>query len=168
MQNFSGMKQRPVTPKQETSDQPVANMQAMQQIQEIERQVAANPTNHQLILQLANALHDNRFYAEAIRRYKEYLAQHPDDANARVDLGICFKETGNFEDARKEMQKALEFEPKHLFAHYNLGIVYLSNGDIAKANEWFKKVIAIDPKSEVAKRAQQLLAQHNPQTFQNN
>jgi tetratricopeptide (TPR) repeat protein len=109
-------------------------------------------------------LHDGLFYEKAIPYYKIFLAKNPGDANARVDLGICYKELGNFSEAKKEMKEALKYVPKHLYAIFNLGIVCLSEGNLNEANEWFKKTVALDPTSEVGKRAQQLLTQHNSQT----
>ncbi len=166
MQFLSGTSNVPSQPAQ--SAQQSANMQAAPQIEELEKQVAANPNNHELMVRLANMLQDNRFFERAIKYYKDYLARHPKDANARVDMGICFNDMGNLEEAKKEIQLALTYEPKHLFAHYNLGIVYLRGGDMEQANEWFKKVVALEPKSEVGQRAQQLLTQHNPQNLQPN
>jgi Flp pilus assembly protein TadD len=152
-----------------------ANMSVLPQIEEMEKQVSANPNDAGAVLQLANFLNDNRFYDKAITYYKTYLQKNPKDSNARVDLGICFKEIGQYEDAVREMKKALEYEPVHLFATFNLGIVtldegkmYMDQGQMDKANvlikesnTWFKKTVELAPTSEVGKRAQQLLSQHS-------
>jgi cytochrome c-type biogenesis protein CcmH/NrfG len=155
--------QQPVVPQEAMG----ANMAALPQIQEMEHQLSANPGNMGLTLQLANVLHDNRFYDKAITMYREYLLKNPKDTNARVDLGICYKEVGQLDAAKKEMKKALEYEPKHLLAQFNLGIVALIDGNLTESNDWFKKVVEMAPTSEVGKRAQQLLSQHsNPQILQ--
>ena len=133
-------------------------------IQELENSVAANPDDMSLTLQLANSLHDRLFYDKAIPYYKTYLMMNPKDANARVDMGICYKEIGNYTEAESEMKMALHYAPNHLFAHFNLGIVYLSEGNLEESNKWFKRTVALDPNSEVGKRAQQLLTQHNSQS----
>jgi tetratricopeptide (TPR) repeat protein len=133
------------------------------EIQELENSVAANPDNMGLTLQLANALHDGLLYERAVPYYQSYLKSNPKDADARVDLGICYKELGKYTDAENEMKTALHYVPNHLHAHFNLGIVYLSEGNIEESNKWFKRTVALDPNSEVGKRAQQLLTQHNSQ-----
>jgi len=115
---------------QQVSQPMSAPMQLPSDIQELENSVAANPDDMSLMLQLANSLHDRLFYDKAIPYYKAYLVMNPKDANARVDLGICFKELGNFTDAENEMKTALHYVPNHLNAHFNLGIVYLSEGNI--------------------------------------
>ncbi len=160
-----------------------ANMAALQQIQDMEQQVKANPGNLEQILNLANFLSDNRFYDKAITYYNKYLEKKPKDTNARVDLGICYKETGAYDQAVSSMKKALETDPTHLFATFNLGIVtldegkmYMDQGRMDKANElikesndWFRKTVALAPTSEVGKRAQQMLSQHsNTQLPQSN
>jgi cytochrome c-type biogenesis protein CcmH/NrfG len=136
--------------------------------QTLEKEVASHPNDMALTLQLANSLHDGLLYEKAIPYYKMFLAKNPSDANARVDLGICYKELGDFSEAKKEMKEALKYDPLHLHANFNLGIVCLSEGDFHEANEWFKKTVALDPTSEVGKRAQQLLTQHNSQTPKTN
>ncbi len=160
-----------------------ANMAAVQQIQDMEQQVKANPGNIGMVLNLANFLSDNRFYDKAITYYKMYLDKKPKDTNARVDMGICYKETGAYDEAVAAMKKALEYEPQHLFATFNLGIVtldegkmYMDQGQMDKANEliresndWFRKTVALAPTSDVGKRAQQMLTQHsNTQLPQSN
>jgi tetratricopeptide (TPR) repeat protein len=143
-------------------------VQKQAEIQALEKDVASHPNDMVLTLQLANFLHDGLFYERAIPYYKMFLAKNPSDANARVDLGIYYKEIGNFSEAKKEMKEALKYIPQHLHANFNLGIVCLSEGNLHEANEWFKKIVALDPASEVGKRAQQLLTQHNSQTPKTN
>jgi tetratricopeptide (TPR) repeat protein len=141
-----------------------ATMPLPPEIQELENSVAANPDDMNLTLQLANSLHDILSYDKAVSYYKVYLKVNPKDANARVDLGICYKELGKFTEAENEMKTALHYVPNHVHAHFNLGIVYLSEGNIEESNKWLKRTVALDPSSEVGKRAQQLLTQHNSQT----
>jgi hypothetical protein len=152
-----------------------ANMAAIPQIEDIEQQVKANPSDLGKSLQLANFLSDNRFYDKAITYYQSYLQKKPKDANARVDMGICYKEIGQYENATREMKQALVDDPSHLFATFNLGIValdegkmYMDQGQMDRANElikesndWFKKTVALAPTSGVGKRAEQLLSQHS-------
>jgi tetratricopeptide (TPR) repeat protein len=150
---------------QQSASQPMsAPVQLPAEIQELESSVAANPDDMSLTLQLANSYHDRLLYDKAIPYYKTYLIMNPKDADARVDMGICYKELGNFTEAENEMKTALHYIPNHLNAHFNLGIVYLSEGNLEESNIWLKRTVALDPGSEVGKRAQQLLTQHNSQT----
>ncbi|MGH2569011.1 MAG: tetratricopeptide repeat protein [Bacteroidota bacterium] len=161
-------------------DMPAANMQALQQIEEMEQRLTARPDDQVLRLQLANLLHDSRLYDKAIQRYREYLEKNPTDADAHVDLGICFYETDRTAEAKQQMLQALEFNPKHLLGHFNLGIVNLriaqaamtsgnterANKAVEEANEWFRKTVALDPNGSTGQRAQRLLTEHaNPQNL---
>jgi len=158
------------------SQQPVgANMAVLPQIEDMERQVKANPDDTGLTLQLANFLSDNRFYDKAITYYQAYLRMKPKDTNARVDMGICYKESGQYDEAMRQMKKALEYDPTHLYATFNLGVValdegkmYMDQGKMDKANElvkesndWFRKTVELSPTSDVGKKAEQLLSQHS-------
>lgn len=140
---------------------PSANMQMLPQIEELEKKVLANPNDTQSTLELANLLHDNRFYDKAITYYKKYLEKNPEDPNARVDLGICYFDLGKLDEAEQQMKRALKDDPKHVLAHFNLGIVNLRAGKMKEANEWFKKTIALAPDGPVGQQAKQYLEQHS-------
>jgi tetratricopeptide (TPR) repeat protein len=146
---------------------PGANMQLVSQISDLEKRVAADPGDMQSLLTLANVCQDGRFFDKAILQYKKYLEKNPRDANARVDMGICYFETSNLVEAGKEMETALKYDPKHVPAHFNLGIVNLRAGKVKEANEWFKKTIALAPNSEMGQQAKQILEQHSSPLTQN-
>jgi Tfp pilus assembly protein PilF len=165
---LTGTKNRPVPPQAQNPSQmdqggaqrQGANMAALPQIEQMEAQLKANPSDHELMLRIANVLQDNRFFDKAIAYYRQYLEHHPGSADALVDLGICYHDTGQLEEAKKTMTKALDIDPKHVNAHFNLGIVALNKGDVEEANTWFRKTIALSPSSAVGQRAQQLLTPH--------
>ena len=155
-------------PPQGTATTSGANMQALADLQALEKQVQANPNDMEAVLRTANLAFDNGFYDKAVTYYKRYLANNPKNPDARVDLGVCYYEMGNLDEAQKEMLTALKYDPKHLQGHFNLGIVNLRAGRIKEANDWFKKTIALAPNSTIGQQAKQILEQHsNPQIFQN-
>jgi tetratricopeptide (TPR) repeat protein len=165
---LSKKEQAPVQDQAAAPQMPAANLQLAGQISELEKQVAANPSDMQAVLKLANMSHDGRFFDKAITYYKRYLEKNPKDANARVDLGICYFENGNDDEAQKQMLAALKYDPKHLQAHFNLGIVNLRARRIQEANDWFKKTIALaPPNSEIGQQAKQFLEQHSSPLIQN-
>ncbi len=178
LQLFTAKKVEPIQKAPAQENAPAANMGALQQIDAMEKRLARNLNDDQLRLQLANLLNDNRFFDKAIQRYSEYLQKHPKDADARVDLGICYYETERTDEAKREMMKALESNPKHILGHFNLGIVNLriaqsamnagnteqANKAVQEANEWFRKTVALDPNGSAGQRAQRLLSEHGNQT----
>lgn len=149
------------------SQMPTANLQVTSQIADLEKRVVASPNDMQSILALANKSHDGRFFDKAITYYKRFLDKNPRDANARVDLGICYYEIGNLDEAQKQMQTALKYDPKHIQGHFNLGIVNLQAQRLQEANEWFKKTIALAPGSDLGQQAKRILEQHSSPLIQN-
>jgi uncharacterized protein (TIGR02996 family) len=151
--------------------QTAAPMQPQRQVDiaPLERAVAENPDDVHARLALANALQDNGAYPRAIELYKDYLVKHPEDADARVDLGICYFELartdsvhgGSFYDlAISEMTSAFDRVPTHQPAAFNLGIVYLTGGNLEQSNMWFERAAALDSSSSLGRRAMQILEQH--------
>lgn len=136
------------------------DLSVMNEINDLENKIRANPNDFESTLHLAHLLQDSRFFEKAISNYKKYLAKYPDNSDARVDMGICFYNLGDYTNAISEMETALKYDPKHQIAHLNLGIVNLTAGNIEVSKEWFKKAVELNPDSEAGKKAQQLLTSH--------
>ncbi len=136
------------------------NLNNLNEIADLEKIVAANPSDMNSLIKLANLQNDSGLHEKAIENYKKYLDKNPSDADARIDLGVCYYNTSNFSKAISEMETALKYAPKHQIAHLNLGIVNLSAGNLQAAKEWFQKTVDIDPNSDAGKRAQELLKSH--------
>ncbi len=137
------------------------NPTLMNDIDALQKNIDANPKDAESALHLANALHDAKFIPRAIEMYKKYLLLKPADPDARVDMAICYFESGDSPTALKEMHTALKYDPKHQMATFNIGIVNLNQGNLQESNEWFKKTVALNPNTQVAQRAQQILTQHS-------
>lgn len=136
------------------------NLSNLELINELETKIKENPEDHESVLELAHLKNDSGLFEQAIIEYRKYLEHHPDNADARIDMGVCYFQLKDFENAKKEMLKALEYEPRHQIGHLNLGVVNLSAGNMQESKEWFQKAIEIDPSSEVARRAEELLKSH--------
>lgn len=130
------------------------------QINELEVYVQANPDDHPQRLKLAHMLFDAGFHDRAIGHYIEYLKFHPNDVNVIVDLGVSFFNLKQFAKADSIVNSAIKLQPNHQIANYNLGIINLSIGNIQEADEWFKKAMDINPNSETGKQAKELLESH--------
>jgi predicted Zn-dependent protease len=132
----------------------------IEQIAATEKMVAASPKNAELLLQFANMLHDAKFYPRAVEQYKNYLALMPDNHDARVDMGICYYETGDLAQAVKEIESVIRKQPKHQMAMFNLGVIHLSAENMAESKKWLERCRDLDPQSTAGLRAQQILQQH--------
>ena len=136
------------------------NLNNMQMINDLEAKINSNPEDYKSILELAHLKNDSGLFEAAIVNYKTYLDNNPKDADARVDMGVCYFNLQDFPNAIKEMETALKYVPNHQIAHLNLGVVNLSAGNIEKSKEWLKKAYDLNPTSEVGKKAEQLLNNH--------
>ncbi|MCC6397611.1 MAG: hypothetical protein IT282_11390 [Bacteroidetes bacterium] len=152
---------------------PPASMPQLQQAPDLgplEAAVAADPANHQALLQLANAQHDHGLFLKAVETYKKYLHEFPKNADARTDMGVCYYELGladtvntgrYFALAIQEMEAAFRGSPTHQPSAFNLGVVHLQKGDLENSNRWFRRAAELNATSELGRKAQQLLEQHS-------
>lgn len=136
------------------------NLNNMSGINALEEKVKQNPDDYQSLLQLAHLKNDSGLYEAAIKNYKTYLEKYPEDADARVDMGVCYFNLKNYTTAIKEMETALNYSPNHQIALLNLGIVNLAAGNIEKSKDWLQKAYKVNPTNEVGQRAEQLLKNH--------
>lgn len=136
------------------------NMNNMQAINDLEEKVKQNPDDHKSLLELAHLKNDSGLFEAAILNYKTYLEKHPDDADARVDMGVCYYNLKDFNNAIKEMETALKYAPNHQIALLNLGVVNLSAGNLQVSKDWLQKAYDINPTNEVGQKAEQLLKNH--------
>lgn len=145
---------------QQTGTTSGVNMNNMKLINDLEAQVKANPDDYNSLLQLAHLRNDSGMFEAAIKDYKTYLDKNPKDADARVDLGVCYFNLQDFTNAIKEMETALKYVSDHQIAHLNLGVVNLSAGNVEKSKEWLQKAYNLNPTNEIGKKAEQLLKNH--------
>ena len=145
---------------QETNISSGVNLNNMQALNDLEAKIKQNPEDYTSLLQLAHLKNDSGLFEAAIQNYKTYLDKNPKDADARVDMGVCYFNLKDFANAIKEMETALNYAPNHQIAHLNLGVVNLSAGNLEKSKEWLKKAYDLNPTSEVGIKAQQLLSNH--------
>ncbi|MBK6915231.1 MAG: tetratricopeptide repeat protein [Ignavibacteriales bacterium] len=110
------------------------------------------------MLQLAHLKNDSGFYDKAIIDYTHYLEVNPSDADARIDMGVCYYNLQNYPKAIEEMEKALTYQPTHQIAHLNLGVVTMASGNIEAAKQWLEKAVKLNPNTDAGKRAQELLS----------
>ena len=148
-----------VSPNQSTGSG--IDLGSLQNINNLEAKLTANPDDTETLLELAHLKNDSGFYDKAIPLYQRYLEKFPEDADARIDMGVCMFNLGDFDNAIREMKKALEYEPIHQIGHLNLGVVNLTAGNIGVAKGWFQKAIDLGPDTKVGKRAKELLNSHN-------
>jgi tetratricopeptide (TPR) repeat protein len=73
--------------------------------------------------------------------YPEYLARHPEDARARLYLGVNLAEAGRPEEAIEQANLALQSGDSDPLMLYNASCLYSRVGDLDGAIETLKKSI---------------------------
>lgn len=64
-------------------------------------------------------------YRGAVELYTTYLAEHPDNVDAKSNLGFAYVKAGMLDDAVDEFQSLLKITPGDPFATLYLGVTYL-------------------------------------------
>lgn len=76
------------------------------------------------------------------------------DAEALVNQGKIFINTGNMAEAKGQFQQALAVNPNHADAHYFLGNVFVGEANFADAVKEFEAYLKLAPSGPNAKQAQ--------------
>ena len=91
----------------------------------LEEQVAQNPKDPALRIQLANVYYDSGQWQKAVEGYQKALELDPKNVGARTDLGTAYFNLGRPQDALKEYNKSLEINPNHEPTIFNSIIINL-------------------------------------------
>jgi Flp pilus assembly protein TadD len=71
--------------------------------------------------------------AEAITRYKQYLAVKPDNQQAHINLGVLLRQEGKTEEAEDAFRESIKLNFFSLESHYNLANLLISQGTLEEA-----------------------------------
>lgn len=66
----------------------------------------------------------DRDFAAALTEFQEAVRLDPEFADAHFKLGVCYKETGNWEAAAESLQEAVRLNPSQVEPLFELGEVY--------------------------------------------
>ena len=80
-----------------------------------------------------------------IARLEEYLAEHPDDAEAHYTLSTAYVDQQKLDLAEQELKLAIEHDSEHPQAHFNLGLLYGRTGRRTEAGQMIERAALLDP-----------------------
>ena len=83
--------------------------------------------------------------ASIIRRYEEFLAEHPEHVDARVALGLLYTQLRRPGDAAQQYREAIRLDPKNAEAHNGLGVYYSHHGTSLQTLQAFRRAVELDP-----------------------
>src|SRR5450755_272084 len=88
---------------------------------------------------LSNAIQAQQHgdYQSAITEYRKFLELHPDNVEAKVNLGAALSHVGRFDEAIAIYKSALPSLTDKKMVTLNLGLAYFKKGDLANAREQF-------------------------------
>lgn len=104
-----------------------------QQVEALEAQLAAAPTDRGLILRLAQFLHDGHRVADALPLYRRAMELDPADPQPYYDLASAYAGLGEWESAAEVLDQRLGQDPTDAVALYDLGAVRANQGRTADA-----------------------------------
>ena len=83
-------------------------------------------------------------FKEALNFYNQVLEIDPNNLNARINLGVLFKELGDNKKAKNCFEKVIEINANYVDAHYNLGNILKDLKEYQKAIDCYEKVIKLN------------------------
>ncbi|MBI4500361.1 MAG: tetratricopeptide repeat protein [Gemmatimonadetes bacterium] len=95
----------------------------------------------------AEAAYEQKQFDDAVKLFKGYTTQKPENAWGHYMLGLSAWKTRDFGQAESEFLRALELDPTHVRSRYNLARVYLDQEEPAKAAEQIESALKIDSTS---------------------
>ena len=84
-----------------------------------------NPTDPDLLTNLALAYRNLGRVDESIRLLEFGLEHHPDHVHLRVNLSVAYEQRGEFEQALQHLDRAIELNPKLGFVYQRKGVILL-------------------------------------------
>jgi tetratricopeptide (TPR) repeat protein len=106
------------------------------------------PARNSLQMQmLAEALFRMQEHSLSAQAYEEYLKYFPDDAAARMQLGVAQYTMALFTKAQDSFQRVLEQAPRTEKLHLYLGLTLLELKDNEDARQEFERELAADRQS---------------------
>ena len=95
----------------------------------------------------AAALQNSGKFEEAAAEYGRFLQAHPDNVEARSNLGVVLMHLGRYEDAIAAYRAALSIAPSNVAVRLNLGLAFYKSDKLAEAVAEFTKVLAAQPEN---------------------
>lgn len=115
-------------------------------VADLEKRAAASPDSAPDWINLGNAYFDAHMPKEAITAYEHALRLAPRNADVLTDLGIMYRETGDFTRAIASFRKALAIDPGHQNAMFNEGVVLSSDlHKNAEAAAAWQRLLEVNP-----------------------
>jgi tetratricopeptide (TPR) repeat protein len=91
----------------------------------------------------------NAVWSSGERAWRDAVEKNPNQARARMNLGVALMARGALTEALAEFEQAAVFSPNYSVLEVNLGVVKGALGRTAEAEAHFRKAVALTPNSGV-------------------
>jgi tetratricopeptide (TPR) repeat protein len=99
-----------------------------------------------------------KMYNEAVEEYNVALTISPLEYKAHFDLGMAYRDQGNYSNAASSFEKSLQINSSQIDPHEELGMIYYRNlKDNQKAVFHFEKVLAMNPNHRDADKIKSII-----------
>lgn len=112
-----------------------------------EDSMSKSPEKERPVMHYANSISGMGRMRKAGQLYEKVLAINPENATARYNLGIIYKQLGNYERAVEEWRRVVRLEPGHPNVHVNIGNYHFTRGEMEPAFLEFKAEIRRNPRN---------------------
>ncbi|HYG64601.1 MAG TPA: tetratricopeptide repeat protein [Thermoanaerobaculia bacterium] len=96
---------------------------AMEQVQQLSRRVQENPNDADAVLQLANMNFEIGQWARARDLYSQYLTLRPENPDVLSDIGVTYREQGQFDQALDMFRRAHALDSSHWRSLFNQVVI---------------------------------------------
>lgn len=119
-------------------------------IRNLEKQLQGNPDNYSTLLNLGHAYLESRNYQKAGNIFARAVMVNPRSPEARTDLGVALRNSGQIDEALKHLEKVTTDFPDYADGWLQLGSIYrFQLKENRKALDSFQKFLLLDSKSEL-------------------
>lgn len=112
------------------------------------KNLAADPKNASLVIQLSKAQAARRQYKEAVATSTLGLRFAPENADLYLERGHRELGLREFQPAMKDLQRAVRLAPENLDAHYHLGLSHYFLREFGEAAASFERARALAKSSD--------------------
>ena len=91
-------------------------------------------------LSKADALYQQKKYAEALKEYQSVLAENQDLYQAHDKIGLCYYRLNDLENAIEAFKVMLDKEPQSQDTLINLSAIYFVKGDLEEGMKYFEQL----------------------------
>lgn len=95
----------------------------MAEVNALKARLQTNPQDLVALSRLADLYYDAGLWQQAASYYERAVTLRPSDANFLTDLGISYRNLGDFERALAQFERAHQSDPKHWQSLFNTVVV---------------------------------------------